>query len=460
MVRIFNHWFSLSTVLRLVLEAVFLILSIALAVTLFSRGQYETTVQTVPSAILFALAMLVVNAGLGMYHANTKRSRLQVRARFVTSLLLALPVAYIIFGLMSPYRSEHELLELAAVLAFLAHACIRSYGSRSRRASMLLNRVMVVGTGAEAATIQASIKQPAPSFKIIGFYPVTSDEKVAVPMEKVFSSHASLAAVALENRVDQVVVALSERRGGALPLNELLKCKLAGVRVLDLSSYYEQVYGQVRLESLRASWLVFGDGFRQGSVRTVMKRIFDIVAALVLLVISAPAMLLAALCIATESGFPVFYKQERVGQGGKIFKVIKFRSMRVDAEGDGKARWATSNDDRVTRVGKVIRKFRIDELPQLFNVLKGEMSLVGPRPERPVFVEQLSEALPFYQARHSVKPGVTGWAQVRYHYGASVEDSAQKLQYDLYYVKNHTLFLDIVVLFETVGVVLTGQGAQ
>lgn len=460
MVRIFNHWFSLSTVLRLVLEAVFLILSVALAVTFFSRGQYETTVQTVPSAVLFALAMLLVNAGLGMYQANTKRSRLQVRARFVTSLLLALPVAYVIFGLMSPYRSEHELLELAAVLAFVAHACIRSYGSRSRRSSMLLNRVMVIGTGAEAATIQASIKQPAPSFKIIGFYPVSSDEKVAVPMDRIFSGHASLAAVALENRVDQVVVALSERRGGALPLNELLKCKLAGVRVLDLSSYYEQVYGQVRLESLRASWLVFGDGFRQGAIRTAVKRVFDIVAALALLIISAPAMLIAAVCIAIESGFPIFYKQERVGQGGKIFKVIKFRSMRIDAEGDGKARWATSNDDRVTRVGKVIRKFRIDELPQLFNVLKSEMSLVGPRPERPVFVDQLSEALPFYQARHSVKPGVTGWAQVRYHYGASVEDSAQKLQYDLYYVKNHTLFLDVVVLFETVGVVLTGQGAQ
>ena len=171
-------------------------------------------------------------------------------------------------------------------------------------------------------------------------------------------------------------------------------------------------------------------------------------------------MLLTIILIAIESGFPIFYRQERVGMNGRLFNVIKFRSMRTDAEKDGKPRWATGNDSRVTRVGRFIRKTRIDELPQLVNVLKGDMSMVGPRPERPFFVDQLTREIPFYAVRHSVKPGVTGWAQVRYHYGASVEDSAEKLQYDLYYVKNHTLFLDLVVLFETVGVVLTGKGAQ
>jgi sugar transferase (PEP-CTERM system associated) len=239
-----------------------------------------------------------------------------------------------------------------------------------------------------------------------------------------------------------------------------LDCKLAGFKVLDPSSYFEQVFGQVRLESLRASWLIFGEGFRQGLLRTVVKRAFDVFATSLLLVFAAPVMLLTSLLIVMESGFPILYRQERVGQGGRVFWVTKFRSMRSDAERDGKPQWATANDDRVTRVGKVIRKLRIDELPQLLNVLKGDMSLVGPRPERPYFVGELSEKVPFYGARHSIKPGITGWAQVRYPYGASVQDAAQKLQYDLYYVKNHSLFLDLVVFFETIEVVLTGRGAQ
>jgi sugar transferase (PEP-CTERM system associated) len=211
---------------------------------------------------------------------------------------------------------------------------------------------------------------------------------------------------------------------------------------------------------LRASWLIYGDGFRQGWLRTTIKRSFDLISSVLLLVLALPVMVLTALLILIEDGPPIFYRQERVGRGGRVFEVIKFRSMRRDAEKDGRPRWASSNDDRVTRVGRVIRKLRIDELPQLFNVLVGEMSLVGPRPERPYFVDQLTQDVPFYSVRHCVKPGVTGWAQVRYQYGSSVHDSVEKLQYDLYYVKNHTLILDVLVLFETVRVVLTGEGAQ
>ncbi|MPN39430.1 UDP-N-acetylgalactosamine-undecaprenyl-phosphate N-acetylgalactosaminephosphotransferase [bioreactor metagenome] len=214
------------------------------------------------------------------------------------------------------------------------------------------------------------------------------------------------------------------------------------------------------MDSLYAGWLIFGDGFQQGTLRTVVKRLFDIVCALILITLALPVMLIATLAIVIENGFPVLYRQERVGLNGRLFKVIKFRSMRNDAEKDGKPVWAKAKDDRVTKVGRIIRKIRVDELPQLFSVLKGDMSLVGPRPERPFFVDQLTKEIPFYAVRHSVKPGVTGWAQVRYHYGATVEDSAEKLQYDLYYVKNHSLFLDLLVLFETVGVVLTGKGAQ
>jgi sugar transferase (PEP-CTERM system associated) len=260
--------------------------------------------------------------------------------------------------------------------------------------------------------------------------------------------------------VDEIVVAVRERRTDAVSLDELLACKLAGVNVLDLSGYYERTLGQVHLDSLHASWLIFGDGFRQGVLRKLVKRVFDGVAAMLLLAALWPVMLLSAILIAIESGFPIFYRQERVGQGGRRFILVKFRSMRCDAEHDGKPRWASSHDERATRVGRVLRRFRIDELPQLANVLRGEMSLVGPRPERPHFVDRLRREIPFYDARHSVKPGITGWAQVRYRYGESIEDAAQKLQFDLYYVKNHSLFLDAAILYETVGVVLTGSGAR
>lgn len=245
-----------------------------------------------------------------------------------------------------------------------------------------------------------------------------------------------------------------------MPLRELLECRLSGTRIMDLSMHFERKLGQIRLDSLRAGWLIFGDGFRQDFLRAANKRIIDCLAASLLLLLASPIMLVTTVLIVIEDGFQVFYRQQRVGLNGRLFHVIKFRSMRRDAESDGKPRWAATNDDRVTRVGRFIRKFRIDELPQLFCVIRGDMSLVGPRPERPYFVDQLTKKIPFYAVRHSVKPGVTGWAQVRYAYGASVDDAIQKLQYDLFYVKNHNVILDFVILFETVSVVLSGKGAQ
>jgi sugar transferase (PEP-CTERM system associated) len=245
-----------------------------------------------------------------------------------------------------------------------------------------------------------------------------------------------------------------------MPLRELLDCKLHGVRVVDMATHFEKTLGQIRRDSVSAGWLIFGDGFEQGVMRTAVKRLFDMVCASVLILLTWPIMLVTAILIKLESTGPVLYLQERVGLNGRLFRVVKFRSMCANAEMDGQPRWAAAGDARVTRVGRLIRKLRIDELPQLFSVLGGDMSLVGPRPERPFFVDQLTRELPYYAVRQSVKPGVTGWAQVRYHYGASVEDAAEKLQYDLYYVKNHSLFLDLVVLFETVGVVLLGKGAQ
>ena len=294
----------------------------------------------------------------------------------------------------------------------------------------------------------------------MGYYAGPNEVVKEVPASGLLSTEKSLTDIVLEQQVDQIVVALYERRGGSMPLRELLDCKLQGVRVVDIATYFEATLGQIRLDAVSAGWLIFGDGFNQGLARTMTKRLFDIVCATLLILLALPVMLVTGILILIESGGPILYQQERVGLNGRLFNVVKFRSMRTDAEKDGKPRWASTTDDRVTRVGRVLRKARIDELPQLFSVLKGDMSLVGPRPERPYFVDKLTQEIPYYAVRQSVKPGVTGWAQVRYHYGASVKDSAEKLQYDLYYVKNHSLFLDLVVLFETVGVVLMFKGAQ
>ncbi|MBK6972828.1 MAG: TIGR03013 family PEP-CTERM/XrtA system glycosyltransferase [Sterolibacteriaceae bacterium] len=461
MVQLFSHWFRWNTVYRVVLETVVLILSVVFVVSLASPSTFREILTAIPSLALFAATVLLINGALGLYQPRAGRTPWQTAIRVLLSLALAIPVAYLQFELLPKMWAQYEVLKFSAVVAIVSHTAIRGYAARvGDRSAVFANRVLVVGTGAEAAGVQESMHRFSPDFQIVGFYPVNSVDTTCVPESRVLDGRRSLLDVANSNRVSQIVVAVGEQRGGGLPLNELLDCKLAGIKVLDLSSYFERVIGQVRLDSLRASWLIFGEGFRQGLVRAFVKRAFDLLASAVLLVLAAPVMIVAALLIAVESGFPILYLQERVGQGGRIFRVIKFRSMRADAERDGKPRWASSKDDRVTAVGRIIRKLRIDELPQLFNVLKGDMSLVGPRPERPFFVDQLSEKIPFYGARHSIKPGVTGWAQVRYSYGASIEDSAQKLQYDLYYVKNHSLFLDLLIFLETVEVVLTGRGAQ
>jgi sugar transferase (PEP-CTERM system associated) len=260
--------------------------------------------------------------------------------------------------------------------------------------------------------------------------------------------------------IDEIVIAVRDRRGGGLPISELLECKLRGINVIELSGFFEREVGQLQLESLNASWMILSEGFHQGLIRDTVKRVFDLVMSGVVLAASLPVIIVTGLAIRLESNGPVLYRQERVGQNGKQFTIFKFRSMREDAEADGMPQWADANDSRVTKVGRIIRKLRIDELPQLFNVFMGEMSFVGPRPERAFFVEKLNQEIPYFGCRHSVKPGITGWAQVRYQYGASIEDAIEKLQYDLYYVKNHSLFLDLMIMFQTAQVVLWGRGAR
>ena len=264
-----------------------------------------------------------------------------------------------------------------------------------------------------------------------------------------------------ELKADEVVIAMDDRRGN-LPVRELMNCKLGGVQVIDIIEFLERETGKIRIDLVRPGWLIFSSGFRISRPRRVAKRIVDLIIGFVIGLISLPFMVLIVLAIKIEDGLaaPVLYRQVRVGFRGENFNVLKFRSMREDAESDGQAVWAEENDSRITRVGRILRKLRLDELPQVFNVIRGEMSIVGPRPERPQFVDKLSESIPFYAERHSVLPGVTGWAQIQYPYGSTEHDAAEKLQYDLYYVKNHNLFLDLMIILQTVEVVLWGKGSR
>ncbi|HEX9171752.1 MAG TPA: TIGR03013 family XrtA/PEP-CTERM system glycosyltransferase, partial [Telluria sp.] len=295
-------------------------------------------------------------------------------------------------------------------------------------------------------------------YDIAGFIAIPSEE-CCVPVDELLmiKQGESLVSIANAYNVSEIVVSVQNRRNG-FPIKELLDCKLQGVKVTDAATFFERETCQIRVDSLQPSWLVFGGGFDQSFMRTFMKRGFDLSISTLILILSLPVMLVTALLIWIEDRSPIFYSQERVGEDGRPFKVHKFRSMRNDAEKSGTPQWAAQNDPRVTRIGGIIRKLRIDELPQLLNVFKGEMSFVGPRPERPYFVEQLIEVVPYYNVRHSIKPGITGWAQVRYGYGSSAEDALQKLQYDLYYVKNNSLFLDLLVLIDTLKVVLFRSG--
>ncbi|MEY3201481.1 MAG: hypothetical protein RIR70_1031 [Pseudomonadota bacterium] len=336
------------------------------------------------------------------------------------------------------------------------------YGRReAQRADVGLvrrRRYLVVGHGEPLLAVQRALAAN-PRVILSGIYPLAGSPPAPLIGPQI-SSALPLLRSAAELGVTDIVVASAERRGGVLPHDELLAARAAGVRVIDSARFFEREHGQVRLSALHPSFLIYGEGFRMSAARVVGKRVFDVIAALVLGLATAPLMLLTALAIVIDSKGPVFYAQERVGQGGRLFRVIKFRSMRTDAERDGTPRWAARQDPRITRVGRFIRRFRIDELPQLWNVLVGQMSLIGPRPERAFFVESLSREIPFYTLRHTIKPGLTGWAQVRYHYGDSLEDAAQKHQYDLYYLKHGSLVLDVAILWATVRVVMKGQGAH
>ena len=460
MIRVFNHYFPRRAIIHMLFDFALILLAVGSAVMARTQQPQLLLSVLVIGVLSFAICVFIINTASGLYRQAHNRSLHQSVARAFLALLLALPAAYGIFSLTPASIADTGAIKLAAMIGVAAVLVHRVYAAHAASQTRLRSKVLIFGSGAAAQLIGKTIRTADPHADVVGYFPGPNEPNPVVPRSQLLSGDKSLTSTALELNVDEIVVALTERRGGSMPLRDLLDCKLHQIRVCDTATYFEKTLGQIKLDYTYAGWLIFGDGFRQGYLRTIFKRLYDILCALVLLMLAAPLMLMAALLISLESTGPVLYRQTRVGRNGKNFNVIKFRSMRADAEHDGKPRWATEKDDRVTKVGSVMRKYRIDELPQLINVLKGEMSLVGPRPERPFFVDQFTSDIPYYAVRHSVKPGVTGWAQVRYHYGSSVEDCQEKLQYDLYYVKNHSLFLDLVILFETVIVVVMGKGAR
>jgi sugar transferase (PEP-CTERM system associated) len=351
--------------------------------------------------------------------------------------LIALPLA---LGLMVSWR--------VSIHWFLGHP---DFGER----------ILIVGSGKFAVEMAREVlNRPDAGYRIVGFVGTDADllgKSLINP--RVIGLTDDLDQVVKRENIDRIVVAMGERRG-QLPTNKLLQLSLAGqVTIEEGASFYERITGRVSLSMLRPSWLIFTGRGRQAKLAELARAVVHWLVALIGAILSLPIVLLTAVLIKLESRGPVFYKQERVGKNGRIFVLTKFRSMRVDAEQDGPV-WASKRDSRTTRVGRVIRKVRIDEIPQFWHILKGEMSFVGPRPERPHFVAQLAEEIPFYEQRHLIAPGLTGWAQIKYPYGASIEDARQKLQYDLFYIKNQGLILDAIIIFETIKIILFGRGAQ
>jgi len=412
-----------------------------------------------PRAGAFALITVFMFACLGLY----RPVRLGLPAAFwrtIAASLLGGYLAYPIFEAATGAKYAGQLVPLAVEYLTVGLLVGKLTGTWIRK-GMRVPRVLIVGTGPDALSVARDFRESkAMRRNVIGFRATCNEQAApdAGSNAQVFPESSSIVELVSTYGIEEIVVAVRDQRGGNVPMDQLLACRIRGIPVLDLAGCYERTRAEVSLDSLKASWLVYGEGFSQSLGRRFVKRTMDIVGSSILLLLCAPVMLVTMIAIRLDSPGPAIYRQERVGLGGKIFMCLKFRSMTIDAERDGVERWASKNDSRVTRIGSFIRRTRIDELPQLFSVLKGEMSLVGPRPERPSFVAELRKHIPFYDLRHSIKPGLTGWAQVRNGYGASVDEARRKHQFDLFYVKNNSIVLDLLVLVETVSVVLFREG--
>ncbi len=463
MVRLFKHYIPRSLFVLTFVEALVFILSIYFGVTVrFPVSDLIASEDIQPlfsRALLFSFVMMMSMTAMGLYQRHLRDGRRGMAFRLLLAFTAGFVSMSILFYLFPDLFLGRGVIGYAFGVAFIGVVATRLMYIKLMHQDALNRRVIVVGAGKNANLIEERLKRKTDrrGFTIVGYISLP-DEVVAVQAAKVIHPNVSLLEFAERLDVDEIVVAVTDRRG-QFPTEELVDCKLSGIEVVDLATFFERQAGRVILDILTPSWLIFSDGFNKGLIRDILKRTFDISASVILFIPALPIMLLAMIAIKLEDHGPVFYHQVRVGKNWKLFQVKKFRSMRIDAEKNG-ARFAEKNDSRVTRVGGFIRKTRIDELPQLVNVIKGDMSFVGPRPERPEFVEKFTVEIPYYSERHRVKPGLTGWAQIGYPYGSSDKDTIEKLQFDLYYVKNYSVFLDVMILFQTAEVILWGKGAR
>jgi sugar transferase (PEP-CTERM system associated) len=393
-----------------------------------------------------------------LYDLTVVHSSRELLIRLLQAAGAASIIIALIYLLMPWLAIGNGIFVSSLVIFLIAIVAWRLLFNRLAYSANMEERVLVVGTGATARMVARQIQSEHDfGYRVVGFIS-DQDGGQGILNPALIGAAEDIPRIVEEYEVDRIVVGLADRRG-RLPIAELLQAKLSGIRVEDATTMYERLTGKILIDDLKPSWLIFSDGFAVSRLTRFLKRGIDLGIASIGLVLAAPLTLLTALAVYLDSDGPILYSQERVGEGGRPFTIYKFRSMRVDAERSG-AMWATDRDDRVTRVGRFIRATRLDEIPQLWNVLRGDMSFVGPRPERPVFVEQLAKEIPFYQQRHAVKPGVTGWAQIKYQYGSSVEDAMEKLRYDLYYIKHASIAFDLSIVFDTVKVILFGKGAK
>jgi sugar transferase (PEP-CTERM system associated) len=461
-VRLFKHYVPHAVLLLGAIDFVLLLFAAEAAWALrFWQivGELDPSPQRWPQMLTFALTLQLAMVGVGVYAPDSLHSLRIAVPRLFVSISLAVLALTLIFFMVPAITFWRSNLLYAMLLALVGLIGARLLLGRTIGGELFKRRIVVLGAGPRAARVEA-IEQAGPTAFTVASFIGMNDAPVAVARATPREEVANLSDHVVAMRATEVVLALEERRN-ALPLADLLRVKTTGVDVKDLSSFLERETGRVDLDSLNPSWLIFSDGFSSGRRLSSMgKRAFDILVSAAILLIAAPLIALTALLIKLESPGPAFFRQRRIGLYGEPFEILKLRSMRQDAEVGGVAVWAQQDDPRVTRVGSIIRKLRIDELPQVWNVLRGKMSFVGPRPERPQFVADLEARLPFYAERHMVKPGITGWAQINYPYGASIEDARRKLEYDLYYAKNYTPFLDILILVMTMRVILWPEGAR
>jgi sugar transferase (PEP-CTERM system associated) len=465
-IRVFNHHIHSTYYWLALIEAGLFFLAFYLGAYFYFYQEGELLElhmsSTSTRALIFAGVSVAAMGAMGLYKPHLREGSSGVLLRLIGAFGLTILAMSVIYYLLPNLYVWRGVFAQTVVAAFVIALISRRIFAAIVDSDQLKSRVLVLGAGVRAHTIVNSMRRASDrrGFKFVGFVNIEG-QPVKVDTEQVVQPGDCLVEYVKTQNIDRILVALDDRRN-SIDMDQLVQCKFMGVEVIDAAGFFEREMGKIMLDFVTPGWFAFADGFNASTWSLASKRIFDIAASFLLLMVTWPIMLVTIIAIWLEDGFaaPVVYRQERVGKNGETFQVLKLRSMRVNAEKDGQAVWAAVNDSRITRVGSFIRRTRIDELPQIINILAGDMALVGPRPERPEFVTDLESKIPYYEARHQVKPGIAGWAQLRYPYGASDEDARQKLQFDLYYVKNNSLFLDFMILLTTVEVVLFGQGVR